>query len=139
MVYKSFIESFLSPGAFSIDWANDTIKVALADENFIFNPDNQYFSDVISYEITGTGYTQGGEELTNKTVTVTNTKATFDADDVVWSNSTVTARYGIIYKDTGNDSTSPLVAIVDKGSVFTTVNTSFSVRFSTQGILIINF
>ncbi len=61
------------------------------------------YSDVSSYEISGTNYTAGGVTLTSPTVTedTSNDKGVFDAADVTWSSINAgTPSHGILYDDT---------------------------------------
>lgn len=99
----------------SIDLDTDTIKVAFTTSTFVPNIDTQDFFDDITNEVTGTGYTAGGYTLANKSVTVdtTNDRAYFDADDISSATTTITFRYGIIYKSTGTAATSPLIGYID--------------------------
>lgn len=99
----------------SIDIDTDTIKLALTTSSYTPDIDAHDFFDDITNEVTGTGYSAGGYTLANKSVTVdtTNDRAVFDADDVTSTNTTVTFRYGIIYKSTGTAATSPLIAVID--------------------------
>jgi hypothetical protein len=92
----------------TIDLDTDTIKVALTTSSYTPNIDTHEFFDDITNQVEGTGYTAGGATLANAAVTAdtTNDRGVFDADDVVWSTSTITARYAIIYKDTETASTS---------------------------------
>jgi hypothetical protein len=53
-----------------------------------------------------------------------------DADNVQWPSSTITARYGVIYRDTGTDSTSPLLALIDFESDKSSSSGLFEVQFS---------
>ncbi len=121
----------------TIDLVNDTIKVILVN-GYTVDPDNhQYYSDVQSSEVSGTGYTTGGQALANKTITIdtVNDKAIFDADDVSWLNSTISADGCIIYKDTGDPLTSPLICYMPFGSVISSNNTEFKIQWSANGIL----
>ena len=99
-----------------IDLSGDTIKVALCTSSYTPDQDAHDYFDDITNEISGTGYTSGGEELSNKSESAASGTYTFDADDTVWSSSTFTARYAIIYKDTGTPGTSPLIGYVDFGA-----------------------
>ena len=101
-----------------IDFDTDTIKVALFTNSYV--PDattDEFFSDISANEVTGDGYTAGGETLTTKTVTVNGTGVvTFDADDVIWfegATGFINARFPVFYKDTGNPATSPLFVFHD--------------------------
>lgn len=122
-----------------IDWDSDTIKVALCTSSYTPDQDvHDYFNDVTN-EVTGTGYTAGGATLASKTVTYTsgtNTQA-FDAADTVWSSSTITARYAIIYESTGTASTSALIGYVDFGADVTSTAGDFTITWAAGGIFTI--
>lgn len=120
-----------------VDWDTDTIKVALVSSSYTPNQDSHdYWDDVSSYEVTGTGYTAGGATLGSKTVGYTSgTNVTkFDAADVSWTSSTITARYAVVYLSTGSSSTSPLIAYVDFGSDQSSSSGTFSITWSASGI-----
>ena len=121
----------------SIDLVNDTIKVILVNGYTVDADNHQYYSDVSASEVSGTGYTAGGQALANKTVTQDNTndKAVFDADDVSWANSTISADGCILYKDTGVATTSPLICYMPFGSTVSSNNTEFKIQWSSNGIL----
>lgn len=84
----------------------------------------------------GTGYTAGGQALTNVTVTVETTNdAKFDADDVTWtaSGGTISAGFGVLYNDT--DANDPPVAFIDFDGTQTAGNgTDFKVIWNASGI-----
>lgn len=48
-----------------------------------------------------------------------------DCSDPSWAASTITARYGVVYKDTGVDGTSVLLALIDFGGDISTTNGTF--------------
>jgi hypothetical protein len=120
-----------------IDFDSDTIKVALLSSSYTPNQDtHDYFNDVSSFEVSGTGYTAGGATLANKSVTYTGaTNVTkFDADDVSWTSSTITARYAVVYDSTGTASTSALIGYVDFGSDQSSSSGTFSIVWDSAGI-----
>lgn len=120
-----------------IDWDTDTIKVALVANTYTPNQDtHDYWDDVSANEISGTGYTAGGITLSSKTVGYTaGTNVTkFDAADVSWTSSTLTARYAVIYLSTGTASTSPLIGYVDFGSDQSSSAGTFSIVWDSAGI-----
>lgn len=122
----------------SIDLSTDTIKVMLLTSSYTPNIDTHLFiDDVSANQITGTGYTAGGATITNPTVTQDNTdnEGVFDGDDVTWSDSTLTARYAVIYKDTGTPSTSPVIAYIDFGSDKSSAGGEFTVSWDAEGII----
>lgn len=85
---------------------------------------------------TGTGYTAGGQALTNVAVTtVTTNDAKFDADDVIWtaSGGSITASYAILYNDT--DADDPPIAFIDfDGSQSATDGANFKIVWNSNGI-----
>jgi hypothetical protein len=120
-----------------VDFDSDTIKVALLSSSYTPNQDTQdYWDDVSSFEVSGTGYSTGGATLANKSVSYnSSTNVTkFDADDVSWTSSTITARYAVIYDATGTASTSALIGYVDFGSDQSSSSGTFSIVWDSAGI-----
>lgn len=120
-----------------VDFDSDTIKVALLSSSYTPNQDtHDYWDDVSAYEVSGSGYTAGGATLANKSVTYnSSTNVTkFDADDVSWTSSTITARYAVIYDATGTASTSALIGYVDFGSDQSSSSGTFSIVWDSAGI-----
>lgn len=120
-----------------INWVGDNIKIALLTSAYTPNQDvHDYFDDVAAFEATGAGYTQGGKALTGKTNTYnasTNTTM-LDADDVTWANSTITARYAVVYDDSGATAgQKALIAFGDLGERSSS-NGAFDVTFGTDGV-----
>lgn len=135
-LYGNFLSKSLNK---EVDWDTDTIRVALLSNAYTPNQDtHDYFDDVSGNEVTGTGYTQGGIALTNKTNTYnggTNT-IVLDADDVTWSSSTITARYAVIYNASpATNATRPLIGYVDFGSDQSSSNGNFTITWDATGIV----
>jgi hypothetical protein len=121
-----------------VDFDSDTIKVMLLSSAYTPNQDtHDYLDDVVGNEVTGTGYTAGGAALASKTVTydaATNTLK-FDAADVTWASSSITARYAVVYDDTpATNATKPLLAYFDFTTDRASSNGDFIVRWGTDGI-----
>ena len=119
-----------------IDFDSDTIKVMLCTNSYTPDQDTHEHKDNVTNEVSGPGYTAGGATLSNKSVSYTagTNVAKFDADDVSWSSSTITARYAVIYDSTGVDSTSPLIGYVDFGQDISTSNGTFQIIWDAAGI-----
>lgn len=120
------------------DYDADTIKVALLDNTHTPDIDtHDFFSDVSGDEITGTGYTAGGATLASKTITYDtgSNQVRLDAADTSWTTATFTARYAVIYKDTGTASTSPLIAYVDFDADQPVTAGTFTITWAATGIL----
>ncbi len=109
-LYDLARQSFLSQNP-ALDWDSDTIKVMLIKTAQSFSNAHQFVSD-----LTGANIVQRSGALASKTVT----NGVADAADVTFSavtaGSTVTL---IVYKDTGSDATSPLIAWIDTGTNLT--------------------
>jgi len=137
VIYNSFKKDIMNG---SIDLDTDTIKIALVTSSYTPDIDNHDKFDDITNQVTGPGYTAGGETLASKTVTQDNTdnEGVFDAADVTWANSTMTARGAVIYKSTGTDSTSPLICYLDFTTDKTSSNGDFKITFDAEGILNLN-
>ena len=121
----------------NIDFGVDSFKVALLTNAYTPNIDTQEFwSDVSANEASGTNYTAGGGATT---ITVTRIDASdlteVDGTTVTFANSTVTARYAILYKDTGTPTTSVLISYTDFGSDQSSVGADFNVTVNANGLL----
>jgi len=134
-LYGNFLLKALNK---EVDFDSDTIKVALLTSSYTPDQDaHDYFNDVSTYEVTGTGYTTGGITLASKTATydsATNV-IVLDAADVTWSSSTITARYAVVYDSTGTSSTSALIGYVDFGSDQSSTNGNFTITWDSTGIV----
>ena len=135
-LYGNFLKQALNK---EIDWDSDTIKVALLSSSYTPNQDtHDYFDDVSAYEVTGTGYTTGGSTLASKTSTYdgTNNVIILDAADVTWSSSTITARYAVVYDDSGASAgQKALIGYVDFGSDQSSTNGNFTITWDSTGIV----
>lgn len=139
MAVSAFFYGLAFKSAFNkeIDFDSDSIKVMLCTSAYTPDQDtHQYKSDVTS-EVTGTGYTAGGEALTTASLTYTagTNVLKLDADDVTWAGSTITARYAVIYDSTpATDATRPLLAYVDFGADVSSSAGNFTITWDTAGI-----
>lgn len=99
-----------------VDWASDTIKVTLHSSAYTPSVSaDEFFSDIGSELSTANGYTAGGATLAGKSVTVTGTVTSYRASATTWTPGaaeTLTARYAVVWQDTGSAATSPVLAYV---------------------------
>lgn len=109
------------------------IKCALLTSSYSPSYVDQNWLVVDDYEISAPGYTAGGALLSDITLTLKAGTDTFRfwASECLWSDSTITARYAVIY-----DSTSGyLLSYVDFGEDKSSVGGTFKVDFDdTEGI-----
>ena len=135
-IYNRFKQGILA-GDYDLDNASVEVKVALVTS--AYSPDIDTHEDYadITNEVTGTGYTAGGKLLANKAVTkdTTDDEGVFDADDVSWTSSTITARGAVVYVDTGTDSTSLLIAYFDFGEDKSSSSGTFTIQWNAEGII----
>lgn len=139
VIYNSFKKNMDA----GIDWDDNTastvIKVMLVTSTYAPNIDTHAFKSSVTNEVTGTNYTAGGTALTGRTVTQDNTNnlGKYDGDNAVWTNSTITARGAVIYKDTTVASTSPLIAYIDFSTDQSSSTADFTISWSADGIFTI--
>lgn len=138
-IFNKFKTKLLSL-ANSIDFDVDTIKVMLVTSSYTPDIDAHDFVDDVTNQVSGTGYTAGGQALANQTVSQDNTddEGVFDADDTTWTTATITARGAVLYKDTGTPSTSPLIGYIDFGSDKVSTGGSFTITWNAEGIINVN-
>ena len=136
-IYNSFKRDIMNGG---IDIDTDTIKVALVTSTYTVDQDVHDNFDDITNEVSGTGYTAGGATLASVVVSVDNTdnEGVFDAADVTWSTSTITARGAVVYKSTGTGSTSKLICFLDFTSDKISTAGDFIIQWGSEGILNLN-
>lgn len=115
----------------------DTFKIALYSSSASLDSSTTAYTT--SGEITGTGYTAGGEVLTSLGVTVSGTTAYIDFDNATWTNASFTAAGALIYNSTNSDRA---VAVFNFGGDFTCTNGDFTVIFpaatSSTAVLILS-
>ena len=79
-------------------------------------------------EVSGTGYSAGGQALTTVAPTSSGTTAYLDFDDETWTTATITARGALIYNSTQSNKA---VAVLDFGGDKTSTAGDFTVVFPT--------
>lgn len=122
----------------TINLATSPINVALVTSAYTpAQATDQYWSTVQPNEASGTGYTAGGQALTGQTVSAdtVNHRGKFTANNVTWSNATVTAVGAVLYVNTGTASTSPLIGYIDFGGSKSSSAGNFTIQWdATNGI-----
>ncbi len=137
-LYVATFVDALDTTQLAIDLDLDTHKAALFSNSVTtpnFTTDTAYgVAPYNANEIAnGGGYTTGGATLTGTTFTGSGGVATFDATDVSWTSSTITAAKGVlIYADVlaGNNA----IVLVNLGADYSTSNGTLLVTWSASGI-----
>lgn len=107
---------------------SQTFKIALYTSSATLGAATTAYTT--SNEVTGTGYSAGGQSLTISQVpTSSGTTAFLDFSDVTWTTATITARGALIYL--ANGTTNPAVCVLDFGGDKTSTAGNFTIQFPT--------
>lgn len=115
-----------------MDFSSDTsqtFKIALFTSSATLDATTTAYST--TNEVSGTGYTAGGNTLsisTNPTNGGSGTTAYLSFSDTTWSAATLTARGALIYQSGGSN---PAVAVLDFGADKTSTAGDFTIQFPT--------
>lgn len=134
LIYDSFLRDSVNG---TIDLDTDSVKVMLVTSTYTPARTHAKRSDVTN-EVSGAGYTAGGAALASKTITAdtTNHRGVFDADDLTWTGSTITARAAVLYKSRGGAATADeLIGYWDFGTDKSSSNGPFTIQWNSNGIL----
>lgn len=119
--------------------AEGTIKAMILNNSHTTNIDTQEFiDDVSANEVSGVGYTSGGQALTGVATSIDTGTDTvkLDADNITFSTVTISnARFVAYYVDTGVPGTSRITNIVDFGSDQSRAAEDLVIEIATGGIL----
>lgn len=102
----------------------DTFKIALYTSSATMSAATTAYS--ATNEISGTGYTAGGNTLTRVDPSSSGTTGFTDFANTTWSSATITARGALIYNDTDSDKA---VAVLDFGADKTASGGDFTITF----------
>ena len=107
----------------------NTFYIALFTSSATINASTTQYSNALVGEVTGGGYTQGGQQLTITTTPTSGatggTVAYWSFQNIVWSPASFTARGALIYNASQSNAS---VAILDFGAD-KICNTSFTIQF----------
>jgi len=113
-----------------MDFSSDTsqtFKIALFTSSATLDASTTAYST--TNEVSGTGYTAGGNTLTISTnPTTSGTTAYLSFSNTTWSTATITARGALIYQSGGSN---PAVAVLDFGGDKTSTAGDFTIQFPT--------
>ena len=126
------VELFQAVHNFGPTSAN-TFKVALYTASAIINETTTAYS--ATNEVSGTGYTAGGNTLTISTSPTSSNNSSsvptayISFSNTSWTSASFTARAALIYNDTATGN--PSVAVLDFGTDKTVSNDTFQIIFPT--------
>lgn len=109
------------------------VGIMLLDSNYVPDLDaDTVVNDISADEVTDTDYSR--QTLSTTSWTTGANAVTFDADDVTWANSTITASYAVLFHDTGDDATSTLLQLIDFEGSESSDNGDFTISWDAAGI-----
>ena len=106
-----------------------TFKIALYTSSATLDSSTTAYST--TNEVVGTGYTAGGNTLTNVAPTSSGTTGFTSFSNTTWSTATITARGALIYNSSSVNYTNPAVAVLDFGSDKSSSAGNFTIQFPT--------
>lgn len=130
LIYDSFFNDL---AVNNIKTTVDTFKMMLVTSTYSPNKGTHAKRSDVTNEVSGTGYTAGGQTVA---FTTTNDTTNHRLDITIgspagWTSSTITARAGVVYKSRGGASSADeLVCYLDFGADVTSTAGTFSVTIS---------
>lgn len=114
----------------------ETWKVCLLTNGFTYATGTHVSYSDLTNEVVGTGYTAGGKSVTKSawgagSGYVDTTNAMIDATDVIWTASTFTARYAVVY----NTVSGRIRAIYDFLADKTVTAGTFTIQWNANGLI----
>ena len=106
------------------DLDTDTLKIALFTSSATLSAATTAYST--TNEVSGTGYSAGGNALTGAVISADGTTAIVDFDNTTWASSTITARGALIYN---SSKANRAIAVLDFGSDKTSTDGDFTIQF----------
>lgn len=117
----------------------ETSEVAMVTDTHTPDFDLDDFFDDLDNEVSGTGYTSPGKDLTSTEVTVSSGTLTFDAADVSWTSSTISnAEAAVGHQGTGTGSADELTFMSDFGSPVSTSSGTLTIQWNASVIFTID-
>jgi len=108
------------------DLDTDVIKIALYTSSATLGASTTAYA--VTNEVSGTGYTAGGNTLSGAVITLSGTTAFVDFDNSTWATATITARGALIYNSSKSNKA---IAVLDFGGDKTSTAGDFTVIFPT--------
>jgi hypothetical protein len=122
-----------------VDWDTSTnVMCALCTSSYTPDQDaHEFYSSITGEVASGSGYTTKGAAIGSRSVSAdtASNETRLIGGNVSWSSATFTARYAVIFRDTGTAGTSPLLGYVDFGTNMPVSAGTFTITWDATGIL----
>ena len=124
-----------------INYSTSTIMAGLVSTSYVFNKDHNYWkagSTAFNNQITGTGYTAGGQALLAKTLTKQDASdnVKWDASNSVWGPGATFSAGGVVLRASNAAYSHPLICFFSFGTAKIVDNGTFTIQWSTAGIAV---
>lgn len=123
---SSFKKEILAAGHDFTPSTGDSFKIALYSSSATLGASTTAYTT--TGEVTGTGYTAGGKDLTEVAPVLDGTTAVIDFSDVQWTSASFTAAGALIYNSSKSNKA---VAVLSFGGDKTVSTGTFSITFPT--------
>lgn len=121
----------------------ETHNGMLVEDGYTPNYDTHDFRADVTNEVSGTGYSTGGSNITTTEITVASPSAgslKWDFDDPQWSSSSIPNAMALVtFFDTGNSATDMLILLLDFVTAVTTSNGLLQVAIHANGALNLDY
>jgi hypothetical protein len=129
-----------------VDWTGDTIRCGLLDSSYTFDPTHEHFATLASAELTtGSGYTAGGADMPDRSILNGPGYTAWCSGPATWdvpNGNTLTSHWAVVFKQTGDPTTSPLLCAIlldTGGNDVTNTDGPFTITFdTTSGVFRVN-
>jgi hypothetical protein len=144
--------SITASGLFGLTWEKmwidtagqsmeaETHKCMMTTDTYTPDFNAHDFRVDVTNEVTGTGYTLGGQTITGTEWTISGGVATYDHADVAWTTSTIAnAMCGIDYFNVGADTTDQLLFLMDFVTAASSSGGTFTIQINASGAVTLDF
>lgn len=135
-VAQPYPMAYVSLGLARLDLLNATLRVMLTGAAYVPADTDEFVAVPAQFETYGPGYVTGGPELVNRdwALDTTTGRAVLSADPVTFTDAGFLARFAVVYADTGDPTTSPLISRLDFGVAINPAGDDLQLAFA-QGVI----
>lgn len=118
----------------------ETHKGLLVTDSEAPNFDTHDFRNDILAEVSGTGYTAGGNTMTTTEITLSSGVLTWDAADFSWPTSTITSAMALVlYTNVGSAATDQLILLLDFVTAVSSSAGTLAVTINASGLMTLDY
>ena len=142
-LYGLTLEKFLNATSMPTNGleSETAVSVLMVTDTEAPNFDTHNFRDDIAAEVTGTGYSAGGQTITSTELTLSSGTLTYDAADEAWTSSTISNAMAAVgyFARGGASSADELIWLSDFVSAASSSSGTFTIQWSASGIFTVDY